>query len=331
MARHGRGFKRFAVIATAAALVLTGCVPTAEPEPTPTVAQTPTATPTPTAAPPPTPEPWVDPLPDGAVTALLLGTDSRTPGAFDGNADVMMLAQISADRQTLALVSITRDSWVNLPGRGFAKINAAFSYGGTELARQAVSGMFGGLEIDYVVQTDFTGFVNIADSLGGFTVQNQHASQMGTETGNLAVYPAGPVTITNHDALAYVRQRKELPEGDLDRTQRARESIIGMLDRVDQIAADPAQLTALMGAIAGNVRLTGELSVDDMVALATISQGLERTDIVSLMAPLDGYAMQNGQWVNVIDAAQTAALGAALQAGDVLPYVATYGTEYALP
>jgi polyisoprenyl-teichoic acid--peptidoglycan teichoic acid transferase len=328
VARRGSRFTRLAVVAAAAALTLTGCGPTAEPQPTATAAQTPSASATPTPTPTPTPEPWVDPLPDGAVTALLLGTDSRTPGAFDGNADVIIVAQISADRQTLALVSITRDTWTNLPGRGFAKINAAFAYGGTELMRQTVSALFGGLEIDYVAQTDFTGFVNVADSLGGFTVQNQHASQMYTEAGNLAVFPAGATTITGHDALAFVRQRKELPLGDLDRAQRGREAIIGMLDRIDEIAADPSQLAALMGGIAGNIRLTGDLSVDDMVALATISQGLERGDIVSVMAPLDGYAMQNGQWVNIIDGPRTAELGAALQAGDVLPYLAAYGTEY---
>src|SRR6201999_308830 len=83
------------------------------------------------------------PAPTGALTFLLVGTDSRSADPTTGSAapaqalvpgaqrsDVVMLAQISPDRTKAAVVSIPRDSWVAIPGHGMDKINAAYSIGG---------------------------------------------------------------------------------------------------------------------------------------------------------------------------------------------------------
>lgn len=328
----GRGARRarFTALAVVAALAITGCGPQ-EPQPTQTpspsaVAPSPTATPTPT----PTPTGPVDPLPEGAVTALLLGTDSRTPGSMTGQADAIMLAQISADRETLSLVSITRDSWVSIPGYGSGKINSAFARGGTSVMVDTISSMFGGLEIDYVVQADFEGFIALTRALDGFDAANQHPTQVTVNsTGRVVDFTADPVHLSGTDGLIYVRQRKGLPQGDLDRTERQRAAVAGMLERIDEIATEnPADLMTVFAHFAERLKITGELSIDDMVALASLSQNLERDDVVSLMAPLNGYGTQNGQSINVVDQAQTAALGEALRAGDIHPYVEAHGTGY---
>jgi polyisoprenyl-teichoic acid--peptidoglycan teichoic acid transferase len=319
-----------AALAVTTALIVTGCGPQTEPSPSPTASPTATAA-RPTPTPTPTPTGPVDPLPDGAVTALLLGTDSRTPGSMTGNADAIMLAQISADRETLSLVSITRDSWVSIPGRGSGKINAAFAHGGTELMRDTVSQLFGGLEIDYVVQADFEGFIALTRALDGFDAANQHPTRVTVNsTGRVVDFSADPVHLSGTDGLIYVRQRKGLPAGDLDRSERQRAAVTGMLERIDEIASsgDPEALMTLFGHFAGRLKITGDLSIDDMIALAAMSQQLERDDVVSLMAPITGFGNQGGQSVNVVDAAQTAALGEALQAGDIRPYVDAYGTDY---
>jgi LCP family protein required for cell wall assembly len=315
------------------ALAITGCGPQeTPPTPTPTVAApSPTATSTPTPKPTPTPTGPVDPLPDGAVTALLLGTDSRTPGSMTGNADAIMLAQISADRESLALVSITRDSWVEIPGWGSGKINSAFARGGTSVMRDTVSHMFGGLEIDYVVQTDFEGFIGMTRALDGFDAENQYPTQVTVNsTGRVVDFTADPVHLAATDGLIYVRQRKGLPAGDLDRVERQRAAVAGMLERMDEIASsgDAAALMELFTHFASRAKITGDLSIDDMIALTALSQNLERDDVVSLMAPITGFGNQGGQSVNLVDRAQTAALGDALRAGDIAPYVAANGTDY---
>lgn len=328
-----RGRSRAGALGLAALLgvtLLAGCTP--EGEPTPSATATTASTPRPTApAPTPIATEDPDPLPDGAVTALLLGTDSRTPGSMTGNADTIMVAQISADRESLSLVSITRDSWVSIPGAGSGKINAAFAIGGTPMISATVSELFGGLEIDYVVQADFEGFIGLTRALDGFDAENQHPTRVTVQsTGRVVDFSADPVHLSGTDGLIYVRQRKGLPLGDLDRTERQRAAVIGMLDRIDEIATeDPAALPTLFGHFAGRLKITGELSIDDMIALAALSQNLERDDVTSLMAPIEGFGNRGGQSVNVVDVAQTAALGEALRSGDVSGYVAEYGTDYA--
>jgi len=247
-----------------------------------------------------------------------------------GNADTIMLAQISADRETLSLVSITRDSWVAIPGAGSGKANAAFALGGTELMRATVSQLFGGLEIDYVVQTDFEGFIGLTRALDGFEVENQHPTQVTvSSTSRVVDFTADLLRLENTDGLIYVRQRKGLPAGDLDRAERQRAAIVGMLERIDEIATDPAALATLMGHVASRVKITGDLDLDAMLALAERGQRIERDDVISLMAPITGFGTRGGASVNVVDEAQTAALGDALRACDLRPYVDAFGTDYA--
>lgn len=335
-----------ATLAALAAVALGGCgAPGAEPvaRDSPASAATgtsetarPTASAAPTATPAETPTPtFADPLPAGPVIALLVGTDSRDLSSWQGNSDTVIVAQLSADRRTLALISISRDSWVTLPGHGEAKLNAAFAIGGAELLRETVSQLLGGIEFDYIVQANFGGFLGLLDAVDGVWVHNPHPSVAGfssagevdLEAGNYD-FTADPILLDDAEALYYVRQRFEFAYGDLDRAHRTREAIIGLMTRLDELADDPPALAAALVHIASSVRITGELQVADMVALSEISQQLERDDILSLMAPIDGFTGRAGASVNVVDVVQTAELGDALRADDVQSYVDRYGTDY---
>ncbi len=130
------------------------------------------------------------------MNALLCGTDSRTPGANTGNADAIVLAQLSADRTRLALVSVTRDSYVPLATGGRGKINAAYARGGADGLKRTVSTLFGGLAIPYTAQTDFTDFIELTKLLDGFTVNNRVASSVTSSvTGTVTRFPAGRLTL----------------------------------------------------------------------------------------------------------------------------------------
>ena len=322
---------RRALGALVATTLLAGCTaaPPAPPRSASPSAAAPSPTPTPSPSPTATPEP-VDPLPEGPVNALLIGTDSRDATDLTGNADTIMLVHVPADRSNVYLVSFTRDMWVPIPGLGEGKINAAFSRGGTETLSRTVSDVLGGVEIDYAIQSNFAGFIALTRALDGFEVENKHASTVTVQsTGRVVTFPQGPVTLSSTDGLIYVRERKRLPLGDLDRTERQRAAIVGMLDRIADRADEPAVLAELIPMLVRNVKITGDLDVDDAFALVPLAASLEREDVVGLMVPITGFGDRGGASVNLMDAPQTAALGEALRADTVDAYVATYGTEYA--
>ena len=302
--------------------------PTPSPTPRP-VATTPpvTAKPTPTAPKPPVIPP--DPLPKGVVNALVFGSDARD-ASFGGRSDAIVLAQLSADRKHLTLVSIARDTLLAIPGVGRTKINAAFSSGGTALLTSTVSQSFGGVPIHVTVQADFTAFIRLSTALQGVQVLNRHASSVTSKvTGHVTRFPSGKIAIGGADLLIYARQRHGLPQGDLDRAERHRAVLIAMLQRVRARAqASPKTASALVAGLFGLVRVTGPVTKANAAGLLRPLAALDAAHVTSLMVPLTGFGMVGGASVDLIDQPQLAALNRALKAGDIVPYVKRYGTGY---
>jgi len=313
-------------------LLLAGCSPTPEPKASPTTTVSESAEPAEKqAVPSPSPSPEAaDPLGEGAHNVMLIGTDSRDDASLSGNADTMMLMHVPADRSALYLVSFTRDMWVDIPGIGEGKMNSAFARGGTQTLMDTASELLGGVDIDYAMQSNFNGFINLTRALEGFEVDNKHHSTVEViSTGRVVDFPEGRITLENTDGLIYVRERKRLPLGDLDRTERQRAAVIGMMDRIAEQADDPVFLAELVGLLYNNVKVTGDLDVEDFVDLVPLAGELTRDDVVSLMVPITGFGTVNGASVNLVDEAQTAALGEAIRTDSMDDYVAEYGTDYA--
>src|SRR5699024_12520784 len=103
---------------------------------------------------------------DPAVNILLLGSDSRADTSkpilddLGNRADSIMVAHIPSDRSGVQIMSIMRDSWVDIPGHGQSKINAAMAYGGVPLMVQTVEGLID-QRIDHIAVIDFNGFKNL--------------------------------------------------------------------------------------------------------------------------------------------------------------------------
>jgi LCP family protein required for cell wall assembly len=131
-----------------------------------------------------------------------------------------------------ALISVPRDSYVPVPGKGRNKINAAYAFGGPELLVQTVEANTG-LRVDSYVEIGFGGFVNIIDALGGIEMCLPKAIKDRDSHLNL---PKGCQNLDGTTALGYVRMRKADPRGDLGRVERQRE----MLAAVAKKAASPA-------------------------------------------------------------------------------------------
>src|SRR5699024_3687054 len=144
---------------------------------------------------------------DPAVNILLLGSDSRadtsTPILDDlgSRSDTIMVAHIPSDRSGVQIMSIMRDSWVEIPGHGHAKINAAMAYGGVPLIVQTVEGLID-QRIDHIAVADFNGFKNLTEAVGGVEVNNPRDFTVGDTH-----FAQGNITLDGDEALQFVRER----------------------------------------------------------------------------------------------------------------------------
>ncbi len=256
---------------------------TRAPDATP-VRKTPTATiprpsATPTPVPIPTASPTATPLPKSeAVTILLLGSDQR-PGESDpARTDAIIIARIDPEHRRIALLSLPRDLLVEIPGYGFARINAAHVYGqiypdlggGPELARKTVSN-FLGIPIDYTITIDFSGFIDAIDSLGGITVNVErelYDSQFPTMDYGYTVahFLPGPQPMDGATALMYSRIRH--PDSDFMRMTRQQAVLIGIMARLrEQHALETLERVAdVTTALRGYVKT--DLPEERIIALA---------------------------------------------------------------
>lgn len=314
------------LLASAAALVaLAGCAKL-EPGPAsspPSEVPTPPSSPSPTPSLTPTPWPTAPNLPEGLVNVLIAGSDSRTDDLNrDARADVICVAQLNADRTRVNLVSIARDTVATMPSGRSSKINEAYAIGGIRTLAEVVSARLDGLPIHFTLETGFTWFSQLSTMLGGFTVDNRiSSSQLGP------VFPAGWLTLQGDDALAYVRERYGLPNGDLDRTERHRAALTGIVDRLGELARqDDHGLAELAVKLWSKVR-PGGLAVQDALSLIPRVRQMTRDSVASAMLPVARFATVSGQSVDIIDIDRAAELLGQLNDGDISPYQAKYGLK----
>ncbi len=169
---------------------------------------------------------------------LLVGSDARsdlTPaqreelgtGMAEGaRTDTIMVLHTGSGDPTL--LSIPRDSYVEIPGHGMNKINAAFSIGGAPLLTETIEKATG-LRIDGYVEIGFGGFAQLVDSVGG--VRMCLKAPIKDEKAHIDL-PAGCQTLDGKNALGYVRMRYSDPEGDLGRVKRQRQFLSALMGKV---------------------------------------------------------------------------------------------------
>ncbi len=234
-----------------------------------------------------------------AVNLLLVGNDSRaaltpaqlaelTAGTDSGiNTDTMILVHVPADGSRASFVSFPRDSYVEIPGYGMDKLNAAYAYGysevddsapeadrqagGAQLLVQTLSQLTG-LQIDHYAEVDLLGFFNLTSVVGGVEVNLCSAVDDAEYSG--AVFPAGKQMIAGADALAFVRQRHgvrpdgsaALPRGDLDRIVRQQVFIGGVLRKMlsDDVLLDLGKQRELVEAASESLTIDRDLVLLDL-------------------------------------------------------------------
>ena len=267
----------------------------------------------------------VRPAPTGALTFLLVGTDSRsetTPPGIDATgatsgSDVVMVAQIAPDRQSATVISVPRDTLVDIPERRPDRIATAYAAGGPSLLIRTVENLTN-LRIDHFAVIDFAGFRSMVDAVGGIDVDlNKPPSSLGR----------GPAHLDGAQALLYVRDSAGYQQGDRARRQQnALRAILGRAASTGTLT-DPVQLYDFLDAASRSVGIDDTLSNGGLRALGLKLSELGPGDVTFVRAPVAGTGQQGGQFVVHLDAAQAQELWAAVRDGAVSGYVERHATD----
>ncbi len=265
--------------------------------------------------------PTKEPQETGTLNYVLLGSDSRDPGnAGSGRSDTMMVVHLNAKRDKAYIVSFPRDMYVTIPGHGKNKINAAYAFGGVPLTVRTLEQLTK-TRMDHVALIDFEGFFALTNDLGGVTVRNDDAfSSHGYD------YPKGEITIAGEQALWFVRERKQLPNGDLDRAKNQRNVIKAIVAKglSANVVADPAKFNRFMAGVAKHLTVDNSLT-DDEIRRTALSLRLDTKEIALLQAPISGFGTTaDGQSIDLVDTPRMAELARALKTDTMDGYVKKY-------
>lgn len=165
---------------------------------------------------------------DDRVNILVVGTDADEGGT--GRADSIMVFNVDLKNDRVNVLSIPRDSRVDVPGRKYqTKINHSYAYGGIELTKETVSNLLG-VPIDYYATTNFAGFEDIVEILDGVYIDVPRRMKTHTWYGDIDLEP-GYQLLDAEQALGFVRYRYDAG-GDIARAERQQLFLKAVYERV---------------------------------------------------------------------------------------------------
>lgn len=216
------------------------------------------------------------PLPaDSKLTLLLMGVDRRDKEA--SRADTIIVAFIDQSTKKVNLLSIPRDTLVEVPGHGETKINHAHAYGGSELMKETISD-FLGVPINKYVEVDFEGFKNMVDILGGVTIDVDERMYRPSEGINL--HPGEAQHLDGDEALQFVRYRGKM--GDIGRIENQQKFLKTFADQAISLGTI-VKLPSLIQEVNDSVETN--LTVKQMLGLAKIAQGAREGQVETATLP----------------------------------------------
>lgn len=258
----------------------------------------------------------------GAMNILLMGTDRRsdvptTGTSADGAAwvygaqrsDAIMLVHIDGERDSVTVTSLPRDSWVEVPGYGMAKINAAYSYGGPALAVRTVERLTG-IRVDHLAVVDWDGFRELIDAVGGISVRVPRTVY---DSARDVTWTAGTHHLDGTQALDYVGQRYGLPGGDLDRVRR-QQAVLGTLaEETMDLRDSPSGIVDFVSMLTDHLSVDEGWSSRELASLAWSLRDVGSEDVRCLTAPVSGLGSVGDQSVVWLDRPRGAELWRAIR------------------
>ncbi|WP_328476959.1 LCP family protein [Actinoplanes sp. NBC_00393] len=208
----------------------------------------------------------------GALNLLLLGSDSRAEedggtSSIGERSDTIMLLHISKSRDKAAIVSIPRDSYVDVPAGGSwkggkNKINAAFAFGGAKLTAQTVKQLTG-VTLDGAMIADFAAVREMVDAVDGVNVCVPYDVR---STFSERVWNKGCHDLDGEEAEEFMRQRYEVPGGDFGRMHNQQLVVKAVIAKVSKSGAltNPLELDSLLGIAAGALTVDESLDLRDL-------------------------------------------------------------------
>ncbi|MFJ1761830.1 LCP family protein [Amycolatopsis sp. NPDC088138] len=270
-------------------------------------------------------EPAPPPADDGADDILLVGSDARTDAqgnalparvlrelrteANNGavNTDTVILLRVPKNGAKPSAVSVPRDTWTEVPGRGKAKINSAYGIAKAHYAQtlraqgerdqakierdsdtegrrvlvQAVQDLTQ-VRVDHYAEVNLLGFYLLTEALGGVKVCLNHSTE---DKDSGANFRRGEQTVSGGEALSFVRQRKNLPRGDLDRIVRQQAFLSSALHQVLSAGTltSPGTLNNLIDVVHRSLTLDPGL---DLLQFAQQAKGLASGDLAFATIPV---------------------------------------------
>ena len=231
------------------------------------------------------------------INILLVGSDHGAIKGDHGRSDSIMIATINQDTKELKLTSLMRDIYVEIPGHGHNKLNAAYAYGGVELLYQTIAKNFG-IKIDKYCVVDFETFEKVIDKVGGIEISLEEKEAEYLNSTNYiskAKYrnvKAGKQILNGNQALGYSRIRhvvsQKYGDGDFGRTGRQRAVLQAALNKV--LDQSPTKIADI--ALDALSDVSKDMDASYLKSLVTKVISLGTTEIDQQRIPLEGTYVQ---------------------------------------
>ena len=235
---------------------------------------------------------------NNVINVALFGSDSRdTNNMYAGRSDTIMIASLNPKYNSIKLISIPRDTYVNVPGYGKTKINHAYAYGGEQLGIKTLNNNFG-LNITEYITVDFSGLINIINDVDGIEMDitksemdviNQYLTDSYKITGKkyTPMTKYGHVTLNGEQALAHSRNR--YVGSDFTRANRQRDVLIALMNKVSKMGSKKifSLIDTFLSQVKTNINVASYTgTITDVIA----NMGEYTKNVISTQIPATGYS-----------------------------------------
>lgn len=267
---------------------------------------------------------------DDSINILLIGSDEHGGSGETedlpqvpqgGRSDTMMLVHIPDDRDSVQVMSIPRDLWVEVPGgHGWHKVNAPLALGGLSLTVQTLESLFD-TRIDHVSSVDMLGFIGLVDALDGVTVNSGYSESFTTAEGY--TFQPGPQDMDSQAALSFVRHRSTFPDGDLQRVRNQQAFIRAVVQEslTPSNLSSPGRVQDMVETFAPHLVVDESLDSSTAASLGWQMRGAARDMQLFTLPTGDSGRSPDGQWIWNQDPEAIAEISEALDDGTLQEYV----------
>lgn len=218
----------------------------------------------------------------GKIFVLVIGNDARYGNPDRSLADAIHIIGVNTKTMKGGILNFPRDSWVNIPRYGSAKINEALFIGGPELLARTLENLTG-IRIDYWVMTGFQGFQSIIRDIRGVRLNVPVAHNDTGASGS--VLRAGTQNLKGYQALAYARARKSFSGGDIARTTHQGDILKALVRKLHtESKADPSTLLRWIGTTRRHARF--DVGANEMFRLGILATQVKAKDVGNVTIPV---------------------------------------------